>query len=215
MNKKLMALPTMALVVSMLGASVFAATSSPVSALLKSATGKNGENLFNNADGKGSIVIVDDQDDQKVLGKKATDLDGITAADITSAVNNSKFDAAKFEIVKTFDAHYEDATGTPAALPGALSPVTVDINFSATDTEAVLILHYENGAWKIVGKSVAKAVSVETFEVSDLSPFAIAKASATTSAQTGEYAGTYIIMVAVALVAAGAVFAIRAKKASN
>ena len=51
--------------------------------------------------------------------------------------------------------------------------------------------------------------------VSDLSPFAIAKASATTSAQTGEYAGTYIIMVAVALVAAGAVFAIRAKKASN
>ena len=213
MNKKLMALPTMALVVSMLGASVFAATSSPVSALLKSATGKNGENLFNNADGKGSIVIVDDQDDQKVLGKKATDL--ISAADITSAVNNSKFDAAKFEIVKTFDAHYEDATGTPAALPDDLKPVTVDINFSATDTEAVLILHYENGAWKIVGKSVAKAVSVETFEVSDLSPFAIAKASATTSAQTGEYAGTYIIMVAVALVAAGAVFAIRAKKASN
>lgn len=213
MNKKLMALPTMALVVSMLGASVFAATSSPVSALLKSATGKNGENLLNNADGKGSIVIVDDQDDQKVLGKKATEL--VSAADITSAVNNSKFDAAKFEIVKTFDAHYEDATGTPAALPAALSPVTVDINFSATDTEAVLILHYENGAWKIVGKSVAKAVSVETFEVSDLSPFAIAKASATTSAQTGEYAGTYIIMVAVALVAAGAVFAIRAKKASN
>ena len=213
MNKKLMALPTMALVVSMLGASVFAATSSPVSALLKKATGANGADLTDGSAGQGRIVIVDDQDDQNVLGKKATEL--VSAADITSAVNNSKFDAAKFEIVKTFDAHYEDATGTPAALPGALSPVTVDINFSATDTEAVLILHYENGAWKIVGKSVAKAVSVETFEVSDLSPFAIAKASATTSAQTGEYAGTYIIMVAVALVAAGAVFAIRAKKASN
>ena len=213
MNKKLMALPTMALVVSMLGASVFAATSSPVSALLKKATGANGADLTDGSAGQGRIVIVDDQDDQNVLGKKATEL--VSAADITSAVNNSKFDAAKFEIVKTFDAHYEDATGTPAALPPALSPVTVDINFSATDTEAVLILHYENGAWKIVGKSVAKAVSVETFEVSDLSPFAIAKASATTSAQTGEYAGTYIIMVAVALVAAGAVFAIRAKKASN
>ena len=213
MNKKLMALPTMALVVSMLGASVFAATSSPVSALLKKATGANGADLTDGSAGQGRIVIVDDQDDQNVLGKKATEL--VSAADITSAVNNSKFDAAKFEIVKTFDAHYEDATGTPAALPGALSPVTVDINFSATDTEAVLILHYENGAWKIVGKSVAKAVSVETFEVNDLSPFAIAKASATTSAQTGEYAGTYIIMVAVALVAAGAVFAIRAKKASH
>ena len=213
MNKKLMALPTMALVVSMLGASVFAATSSPVSALLKKATAGDGTDLTDGSAGQGRIVIVDDQDDQNVLGKKATEL--VSAADITSAVNNSKFDAAKFEIVKTFDAHYEDATGTPAALPGALSPVTVDINFSATDTEAVLILHYENGAWKIVGKSVAKAVSVETFEVSDLSPFAIAKASATTSAQTGEYAGTYIIMVAVALVAAGAVFAIRAKKASH
>ena len=213
MNKKLMALPTMALVVSMLGASVFAATSSPVSALLKKATAGDGTDLTDGSAGKGRIVIVDDQDDQKVLGKKATEL--VSAADITSAVNNSKFDAAKFEIVKTFDAHYEDATGTPAALPDDLKPVTVDINYSATDTEAVLILHYENGAWKIVGKSVAKAVSVETFEVSDLSPFAIAKASATTSAQTGEYAGTYIIMVAVALVAAGAVFAIRAKKASN
>ncbi len=51
--------------------------------------------------------------------------------------------------------------------------------------------------------------------VSDFSPFLVYKISVTSSAQTGEYAAPYIVMISVALVACGAIFAVRAKKATK
>ena len=168
MNKKFMALPVIGIVVAMLGASVFAA--SPSTGILVKATAGDGTDLLTEDPTHGKIVIVDGQDDQNVMGKKGTDL--ISADLINSTVNNSKFDASSFTVVKVFDAHYE-VGGVPTALPADF----------------------------VVQNS--------------LSPFAIIKATAATSAQTGEYAGAYIIMVAVALTACGAVFAIRAKKASK
>ena len=210
MNKKFMSLPVIGIVVAMLGASVFAA--SPSAGLLTGATAADGTDLLTETPTHGRIVIVDGQDDQGVAGKKGTDL--ISAETITSTINNSKWSAGDFTVVKTFDAHYEEG-GVEMALPAAYAPVTLKISYTATDADAVIVLHFEGGAWKVVGSSVGKAVSEETFTVNSLSPFAIIKASATTSAQTGEYAGAYIIMVAVALTACGAVFAVRAKKASK
>ena len=141
MNKKFMALPVIGIVVAMLGASVFAA--SPSTGILVKATAGDGTDLLTEDPTHGKIVIVDGQDDQNVMGKKGTDL--ISADLINSTVNNSKFDASSFTVVKVFDAHYE-VGGVPTALPAAYYPLSLAISYSASENDAIIILHYEGGA---------------------------------------------------------------------
>lgn len=52
-------------------------------------------------------------------------------------------------------------------------------------------------------------------DVNDFSPFCLYYAKPASSAQTGDFAPAYIAMIAVALLASGTVFAVRAKKASK
>ena len=51
--------------------------------------------------------------------------------------------------------------------------------------------------------------------INDFSPFFVYVGAPTTSPQTGEFAPAYIAMISVALISCGAIFAIRAKKASK
>lgn len=205
MKKTFAALPTMAVVVSMFAASVFAASPS---AGTKPLSVKGGGYSVDD------IVIIEDEDLEDVMGDKATDL-GFSAKELQKEVDkiDSSIKASDLEVFMTFGAYLaSDYTGKGHEKTVDLGDdVTIRVSCDSESTDAVLVFHFEDGEWKIVGK--ADSTSSVKFTVDSLSPFAVAKASAETSAQTGDYAGTYIIMVAVALVAAGAVFAIRAKKA--
>ncbi|MBR6960769.1 MAG: hypothetical protein IKH76_09860 [Clostridiales bacterium] len=212
MKKTFAALPTMAVVVSMFAASVFAA--SPTAGTKPISVSGGGYSVDD-------IIIIEDEDLEGVDGEKATDL-GFSAKELQKEVDkiDSSIDAKDLEVFYTFGAYLKsdyDANGPETAgnyrNVDLGDDVTIKVSCDSEDTDAVLVFHYVDDEWQIVGK--ADSTSSVKFTVDSLSPFAVAKASAETSAQTGDYAGTYIIMVAVALVAAGAVFAIRAKKATK
>lgn len=196
MKKNLMALPIVGIVVAMLGASVFAAGGSSTAGAI-SATDANGDPLGD------KITITRNTDKIGVKGKK---VDAITTSGFTPA---SGFKASDYEIVEEFDVSIS-AGYTEANID---FPITIKMD-SNTSGDDVVVFHDVGaaGTWVKCGTGSGSTV---TFTADSLSPFAIAKAAASKSAQTGEYAGTYIIMVATALVACGAVFAIRAKKASK
>ena len=205
-KKRFMALPALALVVSMMAASATPGTH-PVKVV---------GNLT-----EVEIIIIDGEDVEGVMGKKATDL-GLSADTLQKEVDkvDKNIKAADLEVYVTFGAYLRsDYESNGPETKGSERHVylggenTITVSCASESTDAVLVLHFEEGAWKIVGK--ADSTSTVTFTVSYLSPFAVVKASAPSSAQTGEYAGAYIVMVAVALVAAGAIFAIRAKKATK
>ena len=132
---------------------------------------------------------------------------------------NDKLDAADLEVVHTFGAYYaQDYIDNGEHIEWHYinpQPFTFRVSFNSDSSDAVIVLHYDSNIdqWVIVGKADS-TTSVDA-TVSNLSPFAIVKASPATSSQTGEYAGAYIVMVAAALAACGAVFAIRAKKATR
>ena len=210
-KKRFMALPAIALVVSMMAASAFAASPTP---------GTHPVKVVGNLT-EDEIIIIDGEDVEGVMGKKATDL-GLSADTLQMEVDkvDKNIKAADLEVYVTFGAYLRsDYESNGPETKGSERHVylggenTITVSCASESTDAVLVLHFEEGAWKIVGK--ADSTTTVTFTVSYLSPFAVVKASAPSSAQTGEYAGAYIVMVAVALVAAGAIFAIRAKKATK
>lgn len=207
MKKTFAALPTMAVVVSMFAASVFAA--SPTAGTKPISVSGGGYSVDD-------IIIIEDEDLEGVDGEKATDL-GFSAKELQKEVDkiDSSIDAKDLEVFYTFGAYLKsDYTGSGHEATVDLGDdVTIRVSCDSESTDAVLVFHYVDDEWEIVGK--ADSTSSVKFTVDSLSPFAVAKASAESSAQTGDYAGTYIIMVAAALVAAGAVFAIRAKKATR
>ena len=195
MVKKLMALPVIGIVVAMVATAVIAA--SPVAGLNNvQAT------LTDGTDVSGSFLVVEDSEQESVMG---TTLDKLTVSGFTA---KSGFTAADYKVVDVFDVFY--------VVGGVKTPFTG--NFSAERTcassssEDVVAFHYTGGAWVKCGTGNG---SVASISATSLSPFLIAKATAKTSAQTGEYATPYIIMISVALVSCGAIFAIRAKKATK
>ena len=80
---------------------------------------------------------------------------------------------------------------------------TVEILGVSGNAGDVFVTVHDNSEYSI-GTSIT---------VSSVSPFVVYKISVNSSAQTGEYAAHYIVMIASALLACGAVFAMRAKKA--
>ena len=210
MKKALMTLPVIGIVVAMLGASVFAASPSAGTHPISAVGTKSG------IDYTSRIIIIDGEDLLNVNGKKATDL-GISKSDLQSEVDkiNDKVDASELEVVHTFGAYFSSAYDTYGPSIechsfGPNDPLAIRVSYSSSSDDVILVLHFENGAWKIVGN--ADTTSSVKFTVTSLSPFAIVKASPASSAQTGEYASPYLVMVASALVACGALFMIHAKK---
>ena len=213
MNKKFMSLPVIGVVVAMLGASVFAASPSAGTHPI-SVDDPSGYLTVDN------IIIIDGEDLKTVKGMKATEL-GISKDDLQAEVDkvDSKIDAADLEVVHTFGAYYApdyEANGEHIEWHYINpQPFTFRVSFNSDSSDAVIVLHFDSNLdqWVIVG--TADSTSSVSATVSNLSPFAIVKASPASSSQTGEYAGAYIVMVAAALAACGAVFAIRAKKATR
>ena len=84
----------------------------------------------------------------------------------------------------------------------------------AADEYAIVVHKGANGFYFEICLGPAHEVYINN--ISDFSPFGIYAGKTTASSpQTGEYAPAYIAMISVALVSCGAIFAIRAKKASK
>ena len=184
-KKKLMMLPVVAVVVAMFGVSVLAA--SPA---------KN--------------VSVKDADKNDV---------SFTAVECSDEVDLTKIDglADKVKGINS-EAKLEDATrvvGYDVSTTSKNSPFTVTV-FTAIGENEIGILVHIKGDGSVEVLDVEKgAVDSLSGTVDEFSPFLVYKIAVQSSAQTGEYATPYIVMISVALVACGAVFAVRAKKATK
>lgn len=193
--KRLLAMPIMCLVVAMLGVAVMAASPS-----------------------QSFKVHLDDASDADRSPKfhgtaitsttfKVTDIPGIDAA-LTAEDKDLK--ASDFSYLVGYDVQ-PNAGYDPVENPYRVF-ITADIG--ANDYAILVHLHKDNSFDKYeIIKGAKSEISIGG--INDFSPFLVFKATVKASAQTGEYAAPYIIMISVALVSCGAIFAIRAKKATK
>ena len=191
--KKLVVLPIIAVIVAMLGISVMAA--SPCSGVWH-VVDKDGTDVCEFF--QGHEISNPNWDLSAIPGfKAAVEAKGLK-------VENLKFKAG-YEV-------YRDSS-VPYDLEGR-NPHTVYFPVSLAENEFAFVVHKGvNGfAFNICTGPVSE---VYIKNISDFSPFAIYVGSPTTSPQTGDFAPAYIAMISVALISCGAIFAIRAKKASK
>ncbi len=187
-KKKLMMVPVVAVVVAMLGVSVLAAAPSSPSKYVK----------VEDAD-KNTVAATVTESSETV---DLTKIDGL--ADKVKAINS--------------EAKLEDATrvvGYDVSATSPNKPFTVTVYTSIGANEIGILVHkLANGSVEVLDVEKG-AVESLSGTVDGFSPFLVYKIAVTSSAQTGEYVTPYIVMISVALVACGAVFAVRAKKATK
>lgn len=90
----------------------------------------------------------------------------------------------------------------------------VVVQNAVADNEIYIFVHVNDSDTTPYEYSIAKG-GQPTVTVDNFSPFYVFTAASKTSPQTGDFAPAYIAMVGVALVSCGAIFAIRAKKATK
>ncbi len=187
MNKKrLMALPVVCVVVAMIGASVMAAGSAQ----------KN----FKVTDESGTDITVDYSGDAFDAGStKLADL-GLSGLEDDVKAANSEAKIEDAEIVAAYMIT-EDVSHT-----GKKTVEILGVSGNASDVFVTVHKDSQGNFEYAIGTSI---------QVSSVSPFVVYKIAVNSSAQTGEYATPYIAMISVALLACGAVFAVRAKKATK
>jgi hypothetical protein len=204
MIKKLsMTLPVVGVIIALFGTAVFAATPEPGSDD-PSAEGKLVNIVAVSSDGTdvSNNISVGESDRTEVLGLSLTELEvsGFTP-------DSSKgFKEADYVVVDVFDVSYVDG-GVETEFDGTFD---ADRVFSSSPKDDVVTFHYNDGVWEQSGTGDGTLAHIHS---TSLSPFIVAKASVNTSAPAGQYASPYIIMIAVALIALGAIIIIRAKKA--
>ena len=103
---------------------------------------------------------------------------------------------------------YEIKALASATLPSG--PYKVEVQNAVASNEVYIFVHADGSYEFAVAKGGKPTVTVDTF-----SPFYVYTATSQTSPQTGDFAPAYIAMISVALISCGAIFAIRAKKATK
>jgi len=186
MKKKLMALPVACVAVAMLGLSVMGAGSAAKAFKVEDKDGNDITKLYDGVEVACPYDITEDSWD-------------FLDDDIEAQNSEAKREDAKLV------ASYEIDNIT--AVPDGNKTVTF-LGLDANAGDVFVVLH-EGGNFELVVGDAPVIV------VSDCSPFYVFKISVQSSAQTGEYAAPYIAMISVALLACGAVFAVRAKKATK
>ena len=191
--KKLVVMPIIAVIVAMLGISVMAA--SPCSGVWH-VVDKNGTDVCEYF--KGNEMSNPNWDLSAIPGLRAD----VEAKGLK--VENLKFKAG-YEVYRDDTVEYQLADHNPH---------TVYFPVSLAANEYAIVVHKGiNGfAFNICTGPVSE---VYIKGINDFSPFAIYVGSPTTSPQTGDFAPAYIAMISVALISCGAIFAIRAKKATK
>ena len=193
-KKRLLALPIVAIVVALFGVSVMAA--SPCSG---SWHVHDKDNIHVNQYFKGDPIANPNLDLSTVSGLKA-------------AVEAKGLKLSDFNFKAAYDV-YRDTTVT-YDLDGN-NPHTVLFEVTVAAGQHVVVIH------KTGANSYDYAIDeyseglVCISGVTSFSPFYIYVGAASTSPQTGDFAPAYIAMISVALISCGAIFAIRAKKATK
>lgn len=195
MNKKrIWALPIMCIVAAMLGVAVMAASPSQSFKVHKDVTDEDKSQYFH-----GTAITT--------TTFKVTDIPGIDAA---LSAKDKDLKASQFSYLVGWDV--EPNTGY--ACDENPYRVFISADIGANDYAIVVHLH-DDGTFDTYEIVKGSTNEVSVGGINDFSPFLVFKATVKASAQTGEYAAPYIIMVSVALVACGAIFAVRAKKATK
>ena len=193
-KKRLLALPIVAIVVALFGVSVMAA--SPCSGSWH-VHDKN--NIHVNQYFKGDPIANPNLDLSTVSGlKAAVEAKGLKLSDLT-------FKSA-FDVHRDTTVEYDVAANNPHTVlfevTVAAGQHVVVIHKTGDNSYDFAIDEYDEGLVCISG-------------VTSFSPFYIYVGAPETSPQTGDFAPAYIAMISVALISCGAIFAIRAKKATK
>ena len=188
MNKnRLLALPVICIVVAMIGMAVMASSSS------------KGFSVYD-ADGDDITSFFDGST------LSGTDLSTVSGLQDKLTAANKDLKVADLKFVVGYDITPNKAFG-----PDEPFAHKVVIPCDIGENEYAALIHDGVCVAVVKGK-----LTQATFDgIDGYSPFLVYKATVKTSSQTGEYAAPYIIMISTALVACGAIFAIRAKKATK
>jgi hypothetical protein len=193
--KKILAMPILCVVVAMLGVAVMAASPSRTfKVTLDYGTYESKEQYFHG-------------DPITSTSFKVSDIPGI---DAELAAKDKDLKASAFSYLVGYDVE-------PNAGYGATEgPYRVYITADIGANDYAVIVHLDDNG-DLDKYEIVKGAASEIYigGINSFSPFLVFKATVKASAQTGEYAAPYIIMISVALVSCGAIFAIRAKKATK
>jgi len=193
-KKRLLALPIVAIVVALFGVSVMAA--SPCSG---SWHVHDKDNIHVNQYFKGDPISNPSLDLSTVSGLKA-------------AVEAKGCKLSDFSFKAGYDV-YRDTT-VEYDLAGRNSH-TVLFEVTVADGQHVIVIHKTGANSYDFAIDEYNEGLVCISGVTSFSPFYIYVGAPATSPQTGDFAPAYIAMISVALISCGAIFAIRAKKATK
>ena len=203
-KKKLLILPLIVLVIfSIMGFTAFAAEESPTNNLFKVVDNNGkGDDITNKFKGE-TLNVADGFSLSSISGLKSE----IQKLDKELNVSDFKFKTGAEIYINTFD-------GSVGGKPWRVYLTSYSV---PKGTIAIFVHVDSNGnvAGHRVFKGDGKSNNVYLNGVDGCSPFYLYTAKAKSSAQTGDFVPAYVAMIAVALMSCGAIFAIRAKKASK
>ena len=195
MNKKrLLALPIICVIVAMMGISVMAASPCSGSWHVHDKAHNHVNQYF-----KGDPIPNPNLDLSTVSGLKA-------------AVEAKGLELSDFTFKSAFDV-YRDTTVTYDL--AANNPHTVLFEVTVAAGQHVIVIHEKSANSYDFAIDEYSEGLVCISGVTSFSPFYIYVGGPTNSPQTGDFAPAYIAMISVALISCGAIFAIRAKKATK
>ena len=193
-KKRLLALPIVAIVVALFGVSVMAA--SPCSG---SWHVHDKDNIHVNQYFKGDPIANPNLDLSTVSGlKAAVEAKGLKLSDLTF---KAAYDVYRDTTVE-YDLAGRNSHTVLFEVTVAAGQHVIVIHKTGANSYDFAIDEYNEGLVCISG-------------VTSFSPFYIYVGGPTNSPQTGDFAPAYIAMISVALISCGAIFAIRAKKATK
>ena len=195
MNKKrLLALPIICVIVAMMGISVMAASPCSGSWHVHYKAGNHVNQYF-----KGDPIPNPNLDLSTVSGLKA-------------AVEAKGLELSDFTFKSAFDV-YRDTTVTYDL--AANNPHTVLFEVTVAAGQHVIVIHEKSANSYDFAIDEYDEGLVCISGVTSFSPFYIYVGAPENSPPTGDFAPAYIAMISVALISCGAIFAIRAKKATK
>ena len=139
-------------------------------------------------------------------------LDLSTVSGLKAAVEAKGLELSDFTFKSAFDV-YRDTTVTYDL--AANNPHTVLFEVTVAAGQHVIVIHEKSANSYDYAIDEYDEGLVCISGVTSFSPFYIYVGGPTNSPQTGDFAPAYIAMISVALISCGAIFAIRAKKATK
>lgn len=195
MNKKrLLVLPVICVIVAMMGISVMAASPCSGSWHVHDKAGNHVNQYF-----KGDPIANPNLDLSTVSGLKA-------------AVEAKGLELSDFTFKSAFDVYRDNSVSYDLA---ANNPHTVLFQVTVAAGQHVIVIHEKSANSYDFAIDEYSEGLVCISGVTSFSPFYIYVGGPTNSPQTGDFAPAYIAMISVALISCGAIFAIRAKKATK